>query len=169
MGFDTSFSKILSEEVSLFFRNTFESVRGVAARRLEVRKRESVGLVWRLDFTSPSFRYIQLCFLLIDFNNCKLIRDATTFLSLSELNVISISYSKFINRALAVRLEPNPCRVHFLYNQNLSICSQENSQTITFKEFKPNIYLVVELLKYIKARQRFCRQLVTDVGSVSFC
>lgn len=58
MGFDTSFSKILSEEASLFFRNTFESVRGVAARRLEVRKRESVGLVWRLDFTSPSFRYI---------------------------------------------------------------------------------------------------------------
>lgn len=58
MGFDTSFSKIISEEVSLFSRNTFDSVRGVAARRLEVQKRESVGLVWRLDFTSPSFRYI---------------------------------------------------------------------------------------------------------------
>lgn len=58
MEFYTSFSKISSEEDSLSFRNTFESVRSVAARRLDVQKRESVGLVWRLDFTSPSFRYI---------------------------------------------------------------------------------------------------------------
>lgn len=58
MEFYTSFSKISSEEDSLSFRNTFESVRSVAARRLDVQKRESVGLVCRLDFTSPSFRYI---------------------------------------------------------------------------------------------------------------